>query len=537
LHEYSPNSTPHFNNHFFSFSMKKGFFSLLLTAAAAFSAVNAQSTLPYICGNAEDQELQIPRLEANKLAAATMVTDRNVQYAPIHFHLVGASDGSGKIKESRVFDQLCALNAAYLPVGIQFYLSPHPTYGLFDYSINNDNVFNNQNNTLLMNLRRHNNAINVFVVEEPVSNNNNPGIVLAYYNIPNDWIVSRKSHVNGSVSNSTIPHEVGHFFSLNHTFYGYECNPFDQADPTWPNAPVMSPCFSGVATERQNGTNCSTAADRICDTPPDYNFGLIWPNCSNYTGGARDPLGTLVDPQENNFMGYFNGCSAYQFTPMQNSVMLADLNSNARNYLDNTFSPVATEINTPTDLLVGPGNGSTVDFFNNVLLEWQAVDGATHYLLEIDIVPAYSTSNAQTFILENKTSQLLTNLQPNRTYYWRVKPFNLHVGCASPRSRSFKTPATGVSTNEIESLSAWQLSPNPALGELVNLTVEAGDAFEASVRITDASGRTVSLQNGVSFPQGTSSHVLDTARLPNGMYFVSLENNQGRTVRKLSIVR
>ncbi len=519
-------------------SMKKGFLFFLFASLACIPAFS--QVTPHICGNAADQQDLLPRLRENKIAMeamrATAGERSEVKYVPIHFHLVGDADGNGKHKEIRILEQLCALNAAYEPVGMQFYLSEHPTYGLFNKSINNNNVFENQSNTLLMNLRRHNNAINVFVVETPVSGNNQPGVTLAYYNIPQDWIVSRKTEINGTQPNSTLPHEMGHLFTLPHTFYGYENDPFDPSNSSWPVAPVAAPLGFGITTERQNGTNCASAADEICDTPPDYNFGFISNTCANYSGGAKDPLGTLVDPQENNYMSYFLSCSTYVFTQDQIDIMHADLNSTSRNYLDNNFSPVATTINTPTDLLVSPAQGSTMQFYDEVLLEWQPVDGATHYIVEVDIVSTFGTQFNQTFI-ETGTSKLFTNLSPSRTYYWRVKPFNHLVGCAALRTRNFKTPATGTSsTQEIAGLDGWQIAPNPAKEAQVNLLVNVHETFDAAVRLTDASGRTISLQQ-TTFVQGENTFTLDVSNIPNGLYLVSLESQNGRDVRKLSVLR
>ncbi len=520
--------------------MKKGYF-ILLFALMAFLPAYSQSVQPGSCGNAQDQTDLLPRLRENKLvmeALRAAAADRggNIKYVPIHFHLVGDADGNGKHKEVKVLEQLCALNAAYLPMGIQFYLSEHPTYGLFDKSINNIHVYDDQNNELLMGLRRHNNAVNVYIVNNPVSGNNQPGITLAYYKPSKDWIVARKSEIDGAQPNQTLPHEMGHLFSLPHTFFGYESNSFDAADAGWPIAPVLAPLGGGITTERQNGTNCTTSADEICDTPPDYGFGFIATSCANYTGGAKDPLGMLVDPMENNYMSYFSNCTGgYAFTQDQQDIINADLDGPARNYLDNSYVPVATDINTPTDLLVSPANGSTQEFYNTVLLEWQAVPGATHYLVDIDIVSTFGTNYSQTFI-ETGTSKLITTLLPTKNYYWRVKPFNYSVGCAAYKTRNFKTPATS-STLDIEGLSAWQLSPNPVNGYIANLSVVAEEGFDAVVRVTDAAGRTLSIQQNVTFPQGESNFELHTEGLANGLYFVSLESGKGRDVRKMSILR
>ncbi|MFN0216568.1 MAG: zinc-dependent metalloprotease [Saprospiraceae bacterium] len=517
--------------------MQKVLIVLFLAILASLSA-SGQELQRHICGNAQDQAEFLERLRENKIVMEAMrasAADRGeTKYVPIHFHLVGDVDGNGKHPKIKVLDQLCQLNIAFQLVGIQFYLNPHPTYGLFNESINNNNVYSNQSNALLMNLRRHQNAINVFVVQEPVSNNNQPGIVLAYYNPPQDWIVARKTQINGGQPNGTLPHEVGHLFTLPHTFFGWEGDSFDPSDAGWPIAPVLAP-GSSVPTERQNGTNCTTAADEICDTPPDYNFGFIAASCANYTGGAKDPLGTLVDPMENNFMSYFEGCTPYAFTQDQIDIMNADLQGSDRNYLDNTFVPVSTEIITPATLQISPAAGITTQFYNTVLLEWEAVAGATHYLLEVDIISSFGTSFNQTFV-ETGTSKHMTNLMPNRTYYWRVKPFNHYVGCAVPKTRNFKTPGTSA-IFEIDGLAAWQLSPNPVNTDIATLSISAEKAFEAGVRITDMAGRTVSFQQAVKFPQGESNYELHIEGLANGLYLVSLESDNGRNVRKMSVLR
>ncbi|HMX40450.1 MAG TPA: hypothetical protein PKD78_08985, partial [Saprospiraceae bacterium] len=303
---------------------------LLWAAWAAY----AQQSPRHICGNTAQEQLDhlIPRLEDNRAAyeQGQAVADRAIMYVPIHYHLVAGTDGTGRAKESQALDNLCRLNDAYADQDIRFYLSTHPSYGIFNKTINNDAVYLNQTSTFIMQSRRHKNAVNIFVVKEPATSNNNPPgvIVNGYYSPTNDWIVLRSTEVTGKVNNPTAPHEVGHFFSLPHTFLGYEEDPFESTDPTWPIAPAVSP--GGTPTERMDGSNCTVAADRVCDTPPDYNFGLIdTDNNCKYEGSggqfAKDPLGVVVNPMEENMMGYFNGCNPFAFTPNQKALILADL--------------------------------------------------------------------------------------------------------------------------------------------------------------------------------------------------------------------
>ena len=99
-----------------------------------------------VCGTTfEDQALYTARLQSNiaKATSGDFVQERGaIQYVPIYFHLVGDANGDGKHKERDVLNQLCDLNDAYAPMDIRFYLKPHATYGLFDYSINNNIIIN-----------------------------------------------------------------------------------------------------------------------------------------------------------------------------------------------------------------------------------------------------------------------------------------------------------------------------------------------------------------------------------------------------------
>ncbi len=519
--------------------MKKQIFVSLAFCLLLIHGATGQTTNG-VCGTSpENQLLSADRLKENLLKAENgqAVTDRSaVQYVPIHFHIVGDASGGGKHNESSILDQLCDMNEAYAPMEIRFYLRAHPTYGLFDYSINNDDVNTMQTNTFLMANRRHNNALNVYVVSQASGTDN----VLAYYSPQNDWVVSRKNQINGTY-NGTLPHEVGHFFSLMHTFFGYEDNSFGPGSAGWPIAPVISPYHpngQNIPTERQNGSNCSTAADMICDTPPDYNFGLIQSGCNAYNGGAKDPLGTLVDPSESNFMGYFSNCSTnYHFSPMQQAAILADLASPFRNYLDNNFSPIATNITTPIDLLTGPADADTTEYYNEVLLQWQSVTGANMYLLDIDINGFYSSPLRQSFILTG-TSKLMTNLAKNKKYFWRVRPFNEYYTCAEARERTFRTSSATSSTADIAELDKWTVAPNPAAGnDQLRVFLNATSHFDAELRVLDATGRQVLQLENQSIPAGETVLSLPLSGLAEGLYFVVLQSGTGSAVRKLMVAR
>ncbi|HEY4798406.1 MAG TPA: M43 family zinc metalloprotease [Bacteroidia bacterium] len=107
----------------------------------------------------------------------------------------------------------------------------------------------------------------------------------------------------------TIPHEMGHFFGLYHTF-----------DPS-----------SG--SELVNGSNCGSSGDFVCDTEADpYPVGSVNSQCQ-YQGGAKDSNGDYYTPPVDNIMTYWSGtmCSC-RFTIQQYNRMINQYLT-ARNYL------------------------------------------------------------------------------------------------------------------------------------------------------------------------------------------------------------
>ena len=515
------------------FSMKliiSGFLIFFLSA----SFVTAQQ-VSGICGNTAEEQIEHLLSKQRYYMEHVMIGERNeIQYVPIFFHLTADVNGAGRHKDRFVLDQLCDLNEAYAPMDIRFYLNPHPTYGLIDKSINSNTVYSTQTNEFLMNSRRHQNAINVFVVNE-IPSSSSLGIVLGRYNPDRDWLTCRKDQINGN-GNGTLAHENGHFFSLSHTFLGFESNPFDgENDPTWPIAPAISP-NGNIFTERADGSNCTTAADEICDTPEDYNFGLGNGGCT-YTGIAKDPLGASVDPMENNYMGYFSGCD-FEFTPGQSTIVLSNLASSERNYLDNSFTPAATSLTVPGNLLTLPIQGDTLDFFDEVFVQWQSVPGATYYLLEFDISTFFATPNFYSVMVPaTTTSMLITSLAANRNYYWRVRPFNEYSTCDPGKMSNFRTPTTSA-VKSIDGLEAWNVFPNPAgSADEVNVAIKTSSSLDATVSIVSPAGQLVYEQRNIVLSGGETTIALPLTGLANGVYFVVLQNESGRAVRKLTVLK
>src|SRR5262245_2639254 len=241
----------------------------------------------------------------NSAPQAVAPTD-NPYYLPMTIHMVCSSTGIGGLSSEQLEAVMQNLNQMWRSVGIQFFI-----YGEIDYSIQDDAFYILPNVSATQDaLRRVNsvpNTINVYFTNlEGISgqarftSDSAQGVLLDY------GVMSGFS--SGFFDLEVFAHEMGHYFDLYHTHetvFGVEC---------------------------PSGINCSTAGDRLCDTPADPK--LFQPirvdnNCA-YDNSAALPGGcgnTPYQPLTNNLMSVAKKPCRNQFTPYQISKVLSVLRS------------------------------------------------------------------------------------------------------------------------------------------------------------------------------------------------------------------
>lgn len=519
--------------------MKKTFIILGMICLLSISALSAQDEIGS-CGTVGQlQEAFIPDLERNiRWAEANPIRFRSVQYLPIKFHIITETDGTSGVKEARLLDQLAALNEDFADLDIQFYLKDCS----FNY-INNSTVFKNHEATIgtIMKVNKDNAAINVFIPETADRSGSSLGRTLGYYLkvaitttgvFDSDWLVVRKSEI--SANSITLTHELGHFFTLAHPHRGWDNEPYDVAVHGNP-APANSP--GGIPTELQDKSNCSTAGDLLCDTPPDYNFGLNWSNC-NYDAGTKDPKGNVVDPEEKLFMAYFNFCSSqdYFFSPMQKAAMLGSVSSNERSYIRSGWTPGSAHITTNTTLEF-PINDEQLGYYNDVELSWSAVPGANKYLLEISRFANYMEGSSTFSLIVNGNSKIMEGLDADRKYYWRVRPFNCYeTGMPFTESASFRT-GNVTRAEEPGFVEGWTVGPNPArANSYVQLTINSTEAFDGQVVWYGMDGRRTRSETPQRFNNGSNRISLSTSELTAGVYVLAVETASGRLSKRIAVL-
>ncbi len=438
-------------------------------------------------------------------------------YLPITFHTVGTDQGEGHYSTIKIMESLCRLNSDFEPYNIQFYLKEEIN------QINRSNYYEHDNfndGRRMMQSFKKPLSINAFITESA------PSGACGYYHPSADGVVVIKSCMGGS--GHTLTHEVGHWLSLPHTFAGWEGKDFDAT-----NATPEFLSISGrdtVFVEKVSGENCSKAGDRFCDTSPDY-LSDGW-NCNGEFLSVKvqvDPNGEDFRSNGKNFMSYSVDACQSEFSKMQVDAMHAYVEFAKSFYVSEfpQYQPVSKE---PMNL-VYPEEDEKVGH-KKVRLEWEHQTNATHYIVNLSRF-FFATIDYE-YIVEGN-SVVIDELPVDKTWYWRVKPYNQNDVCADfTEGGAFVTyDVTDVEEisedNHIDIYPTLVNRDNP----VVHVDFQFNDILETQVQIFSAAGNMV-LDQRFRNP-GNQMQDLQVGHLTSGMYFMRISTPQGQIVRRIAI--
>jgi hypothetical protein len=514
--------------------MKKRIFTFLFLLTLASSSFGQRS----ICGvSHSDQKEMIAFIDNFNKTADHSSRRVDPVYVPVKFHMTSKNDGSGRIKASSVLSQMAVLIEAYKELGMYLYIDENS----FNY-LNSTSIYENPGNFVnLIISKKDPNAVNIFICENanPPGSDDDAGVVLGFYNPMGDYIIIRNNDVR--TATSSLTHELGHFFALPHTFFGWEnvYAFYGWASPQGGVQPWNVAQFNGMYTsntcggsneiaEVMNQSNCTISADRICDTPPDYNFGFVAGGCV-WNNTLKDRNGDVIDPQENNIMSYFGDCDEYQFTEGQVNVMMANFNSSARAHLQSEYVPDTTEIISNHELLQ-PLSNESLEYYTKITLDWTDAEGASNYLVSIN------TSAGDFFEYFVSESEIyFEELEPNTFYFWDVQPFNDGYTKSEIKSSFFKTGSEiNTAVKESEMIKNITVYPNPARkGNDINIAVSMEKSNNVTISLIDITGKMVTSKIQ-KLNQGENTLLLDAINDP-GIYILKLDSEDGSLHKKIVI--
>ncbi|MEO5582314.1 MAG: T9SS type A sorting domain-containing protein, partial [Saprospiraceae bacterium] len=171
---------------------------------------------------------------------------------------------------------------------------------------------------------------------------------------------------------------------------------------------------------------------------------------------------------------------------------------------------------------------------DSVKLDWEDVPGAANYLVQYDVVPTFELLVQS--IVTKESNLTINKLTQNRTYYWRVIPFNDFSTCfLDPIKFTFKAGAL-TAVNDIPEIKSFAVFPNPVIGnKQISLQVESRIGFSGVLSLHDLTGKKLFFQSNEKFPGGNTSKYLDISSLSAGVYIISIATSKGIGSRKLVI--
>ncbi len=443
--------------------MKK-IYLLAVLAVSCFSALYAQQTPP--CATPAGKSDWLIHYQRHKAAFPRTV---DTLYVPMTIHLLGDDSGAGYFPLIKVLDAVCSLNEDFAPSGIRFYIEGDIHY------VNNSAYYNHEQFGPGYDMMQEHNVehtINCYFVTNPAG--------ACGYSIYGLGVAL--GHNCMAAGDNTWAHEMGHAFSLPHTFLGWEGVNHPPSMPA-PNE------VDGVPVERVSGANCEDAGDGFCDTPADYLNDRWTCNEENFsTTRQTDPDSMHFRSDGSFFMSYSLDICASRFSDEQIAAMRANITDERADFLyDQTPAyPVPDSIGT-----LSPASGETVTTSIAVLLKWEPTPNATHYFVQVSPLPSFG-GLVYTGIVEGN-ELALNDLQPGHKYYWRIRPFNKVYACTKFSATANFTMSTVTNTSELESsLSQIRVFPNPvSSGQNIRVEFDLAADDLLDVRVVNVLGVTV----------------------------------------------
>jgi hypothetical protein len=462
------------------------------------------------CGTSyQDQKSSINQLD---LFPQGIKKDGGFIYVPLMVHNVSNDNSQSFYAPWSLFETLCTLNEDFKPSGLQFYLER-------DFNYINNSSWNDHAEfylgEMMMNQSNIPGMANCYLVTNPAGN-------CGYFTYSGDGVALSKSCL-GKKSH-TWAHELGHYFSLPHTFYGWEGIQYSNGHKTVEYQGMVTTSIENVERD-----HCKNQADRFCDTRPDY-ISNRW-TC----GGDGFSNVTLVDTRDSLFrvdgslfMSYSNDECMSRFSIEQMDAMNRNLQGPRADLKRNNVTPKYINqipFNTLTPITNSEINSKKVN------LNWESVPNAKYYVLQISRTSTF-TIIIKNLLLYNPHAEI-DSLIAGRDYWWRVRAFSEFDFCGTESNvGSFKTMEVVTGTND-ENFEIEGIYPNPVYSfSKIQVNFTGLNNVDKNISLHDVNGRSIEIYNQQTL---NSTVLFDIGFIPDGIYFINLKAGSEFRIYKMIV--
>lgn len=467
------------------------------------------------CGTPDIRKATLLEYQKNREHIASMRSNDPI-YVKMKIHLVGNDDGDGYYPLRDLMRSFCKLNEDMATAGIKMELDPDINY----IASSRYYIHNFSTGAQMMSQHNVSGMVNCYIVADPAGN-------CGYYSPGRDGVALKKTCL-GSGS-ATWSHELGHFFSLPHTFSGWEGEePYEYG--------TVAPDRVGNRNrlvELADSSNCRSAGDGFCDTRADY-IGFRW-GCTN---GGESP-GDLMDPDSVSFraeganiMSYSLGQCATTFSEDQADAMEFDITRGRINHISNNDIPDPIDFQ-PEDFEAVEGFDEEPLQYDEATIRWKSIEGADYYLVDITKVLPFATKPT----IEYFTADTFINLEPleiDFSYDWEVYPFHPGDGCSVPSDKNRFLATQISSSQDLFADTGLKIFPNPIkTGSQFNVSYQTKNAGSLDWELYDSQGKTVRKKRIEQF-SGSQRIEIQSPDAP-GLYLLQLRHGNEVTARKIIV--
>jgi len=470
--------------------INRTFFSIILLFFVI--RVFGQSLQP--CGTPAYKDPWLKTYQQRSPEAQVRSNQDSILYLPMTVHSIGEDDGDGHFGTVKILDAFCILNEDFRASNIQFYLAD-------DIQLTNNTAIYEHDSFHLTGLFMLENDIpntlNTYILKDPAGN--------CGYNLP--WASMTVAKACAGKNNHTWAHEVGHHFTIQHPFLGWEggishdgsiAPDYNEPAPDFvvynytifKDQPFIDTLIIDTAfVEKMDGSNCHIAADGFCDTAPDYLTGRWECRGEESRTTQTDPNGVSFKSDASLIMSNSQDECKTRFTPQQIAAMRAYIQEERQDLFMNP-SPLELAVE-DTPILLSPTGGEDIPV-EAVELTWEAVTNATRYIVEISRLRSFPEGLTDTY--ETDESRLLVDdLVTERNYFWRVRPYNFfHTCTAFSEEAAFEVVESVTSVAAIDGLESMRVQPTIQLvGSPIQILLQTTHSITGDLEVVNSLGQTV----------------------------------------------